>query len=537
MEKIEAQLQPLPFRSRRSKRKWSLLLLLWCTLSLKLSGVRAVLYKPEETDDVDESVLDTVASPHHFQTKTATPPPTSCNATKSVQLSDLNLEVCVDKDKMFLIFDPFDENDLYPPWTYHGFNGPTEWHKIDPRLFNTDSKYSGLSMIQKYPPNGNVSTSLSSLDNAKSNDESKEYYGFVPSFMRFNGYLLDNFCDGQMPSPIVINPENAKLKDTLSEFEYTHMDESYAIQMYFPEDGTNLLTVRAMDAWELSKAPCISKGSVTGPDLCLDRFIIHYGVDGKTGSEHRLGNKTFGMEFQFFFTLQKTKTRSASEFFYTYLNEYLYETGNSTKGEQLKGKMVRALAVFVEVVDGIETEPNMRILAELAKLFWASSNHNKLRTIQTKQKVFRFQPFFPVSLYYTYKGSLTFPPCFPDLDWTVFETPIKISRKDYESFLFIPSEFDETGYVAGNFRSIESIYVQFEDPLVNKDEEERNRGKEARENREIFKSLAPHDTTKEALYDYYDTVSDSSVTLLPSVLTGILSYTLLFPFQYIKFLL
>ena len=52
------------------------------------------------------------------------------------------------------------------------------------------------------------------------------------------------------------------------------------------------VSVRTIYAWGVNNAPCISKGSVIGSDLCFDRLIIHYGTDGKTGAEHQFPNTT-----------------------------------------------------------------------------------------------------------------------------------------------------------------------------------------------------------------------------------------------------
>ena len=55
------------------------------------------------------------------------------------------------------------------------------------------------------------------------------------------------------------------------------------------------------------------------------------------------------MELQFFFTLQAEEIRTASEFFYVHLQEYL-NSGPSDKN-RIKGKLVQVLSVFVQVVD------------------------------------------------------------------------------------------------------------------------------------------------------------------------------------------
>lgn len=76
------------------------------------------------------------------------------------------------------------------------------------------------------------------------------YYGSVPSFMRLGGHLPENFCDGPTPSPIVIDQSKAKLVDSLSDFEYINFARNFSIQMYFPEDGTDLCKGRIPLKWQ-----------------------------------------------------------------------------------------------------------------------------------------------------------------------------------------------------------------------------------------------------------------------------------------------
>jgi len=42
---------------------------------------------------------------------------------------------------------------------------------------------------------------------------------------------------------------------------------------------------------DIDEKPSISGGATSGPPLTLDRFIIHYGPDSTSGSEHRINGK------------------------------------------------------------------------------------------------------------------------------------------------------------------------------------------------------------------------------------------------------
>lgn len=58
----------------------------------------------------------------------------------------------------------------------------------------------------------------------------------------------------------------------------------------------------------------------------------------------------------------------------------------------------------------------------------------------------------------------------------------------WESFVFIPSQFDDTRFVAGNYRPIETIYHRSTDLKFNRDREKVEKAKTRIKSRRIRKS-------------------------------------------------
>jgi len=54
----------------------------------------------------------------------------------------------------------------------------------------------------------------------------------------------------------------------------------------------------------------------------------------------------------------------------------------------------------------------------------------RYRKFESRDAIFRLRKFIPKnSRHYTYRGSLTHPPCFSHVIWSVFEDPLDISTE------------------------------------------------------------------------------------------------------------
>ena len=90
------------------------------------------------------------------------------------------------------------------------------------------------------------------------------------------------------------------------------------------------------------------------------------------------------------------------------------------------------------------------------------------RGFVSNEPSFRLTDFIPreTGQFYTYRGSLTWPPCFGYVVWSVYQLPLYMSKRQFDQFAQIPAEtITDTGLFAENRRTFSQIFVeQEEDP-------------------------------------------------------------------------
>ena len=88
------------------------------------------------------------------------------------------------------------------------------------------------------------------------------------------------------------------------------------------------------------------------------------------------------------------------------------------------------------------------------------------RGFVSQQPSFRLVDFIPQQQgdFYTYRGSLTWPPCFGYVVWSVYEKPLYISKRQFDQFAVIPAfGITDTGLLSDNRRTFDQIYVEEEE--------------------------------------------------------------------------
>jgi len=100
------------------------------------------------------------------------------------------------------------------------------------------------------------------------------------------------------------------------------------------------------------------------------------------------------------------------------------------------------------------------------------------------------RPYYSYSfrVYYTYRGSLTIPPCFPHVIWSVFEKPLQISQEQFDELRIWPTpSSDDSNFLAGNIRNPEDIWSEEEhQPGISQGKADQLR--DERNNRMVIKS-------------------------------------------------
>ncbi|XP_029431637.1 carbonic anhydrase 12 isoform X2 [Rhinatrema bivittatum] len=175
---------------------------------------------------------------------------------------------------------------------------------------------------------------------------------------------------------------------------------------------------------------------------------LHWGNRNKPwGSEHRISGKQFAAEL--------------------HIVHY-----NSDKYPDVETAMDKAdgLAVLGILIDMGNFNPSFE------KIF-CQFNNVKFKDQKVQIPGFNVQELFPAQLdeYYRYEGSLTTPPCFPSVLWTVFRNPVKVSQEQLlalQTALYCSQENDSALLeMTDNFRHVQEfderlVYVSFREGVV-----------------------------------------------------------------------
>jgi carbonic anhydrase len=151
---------------------------------------------------------------------------------------------------------------------------------------------------------------------------------------------------------------------------------------------------------------------IGGPILFPHKFLqfhMHWGPFNSIGSEHLVDHSSYSAEIHFV-------NWNPSKF---------SNPDDAATSSEHEGLVV--LGIFVEI--GKENEEFNYIISLLDKVSLSGSSTDLPRPINYKL-------LFPkdTSQYWTYKGSLTTPPCDESVSWIVFKHPIQVSSEQLDKF-------------------------------------------------------------------------------------------------------
>jgi len=163
------------------------------------------------------------------------------------------------------------------------------------------------------------------------------------------------------------------------------------------------------------------------------QFHFHWGKNDSEGSEHLVDGKPY-----------------AAELHIVNWNSQLYESpGEAVKSNNHDGLIV--LGIFLK--PGKHNSELDKLLGPLNEIAL------KGQKVELKEKLNLEQLFPGVFNYWSYKGSLTTPPCSECVTWVVFQEPIEVSSEQLSSFRELYSCADlkdccEKTKISFNFRPV-----------------------------------------------------------------------------------
>lgn len=158
----------------------------------------------------------------------------------------------------------------------------------------------------------------------------------------------------------------------------------------------------------------------------LDQIHFHWGSDNTQGSEHRFDKERFPAEIHFVH--------------YNIKYKQLLEAFNKPSGLAVLGVMVKI---------GKANPAFNNFLRHINEVRMAGQVH--------QFPAFDVETLLPSNTknFYRYKGSLTTPPCFDHVTWTVFYTPIEISQEQIEKFRSLRDS--EGKALVNNYRPVQDL--------------------------------------------------------------------------------
>lgn len=165
------------------------------------------------------------------------------------------------------------------------------------------------------------------------------------------------------------------------------------------------------------------------------QFHFHWGVDSTHGSEHRSDGKSYPMEL--------------------HVVNYNEKYGNLSNAASRERDGLAVLGFFFEVTN----EDNSGLSAML----------NKFKDVKTKGAMTALTSFSIDSMlpfaggnsdrFFRYSGSLTTPPCYESVVWTIFENTIPISEQQIAMFRKLQEDDMTNGshVIVNNFRPVQPL--------------------------------------------------------------------------------
>ncbi|XP_062622193.1 carbonic anhydrase-like [Saccostrea cucullata] len=234
-------------------------------------------------------------------------------------------------------------------------------------------------------------------------------------------------CDEQAQSPIDLPPIATMTYDRkLVPFRLHDFDKPGSTYNLSMKNNGHTVKVDLED----NASVMVSGGGLVHSTYKVAQFHFHWGSNNTKGSEHTYNGMSYPMELHIV----------------TYDSRY-----NNVNEAADKHAGLAVLGFFFEIND--DANCNYSPLVE------AMTNIEVYDGNSFKFPGFKLRHLMPMMFgqYFRYEGSLTTPPCFQSVQWTVFWQKIPISSAQMEKFRKLYTDSSKAHSLSNNYRPIQAL--------------------------------------------------------------------------------
>ncbi|KAI4491340.1 hypothetical protein M0802_010273 [Mischocyttarus mexicanus] len=249
-------------------------------------------------------------------------------------------------------------------------------------------------------------------------------------------------CAGKLQSPIALSSSKS-IPMALPALEMIGFHDLLPLPVTIENNGHSVtLNINHNESRNQSEIPYVFGATLKkGQIYEMESLHFHWGAKNNRGSEHTFNNVRFPMEMHI---IHKNAA---------------YSNLSHALNDQNGGVSVLAIFFQLQEQDNENLKPILNILSDVK---WVNKKISMNSTITLSS-------LLPTNTdtYYTYKGSLTTPPCSEAITWIIFSTPVKISFQQMNKFRKLSNGKD---MLADNYRQLQNIelrkvFVRRLDPL------------------------------------------------------------------------
>ncbi|XP_046356417.2 carbonic anhydrase 2-like [Haliotis rufescens] len=232
-------------------------------------------------------------------------------------------------------------------------------------------------------------------------------------------------CGGDRQSPINIETSKVEFNPILTIFDLSELAQTENINMTLANVNGHTVEVTISGS-----ANMLVSGGGLEDKYGVKQFHFHWGQKDERGSEHDIDNKRFPME----------------------MHIVLYSTKYADFDVAVdKPKGLAVLSFLFEVG---ETNANFQPLLSHFDKIQHSGNETSIPTFSTKSLLPANSAY-----YFRYEGSLTTPPCYESVVWSIFATRIVVSEQQMNQFRSIKRNKEPEGEenLVDDFRPLQKL--------------------------------------------------------------------------------